>query len=61
MIMALQCTGASCDTCENWNKDYIAPNPDFHFCKHLNMFTMKKFYCSSHLCDEDYDYDDNEE
>jgi hypothetical protein len=34
-----------CERCEYWDKEYIAPNPDFHFCKYDQTFTPSWHYC----------------
>lgn len=59
--MAKQYTGANCSTCDYWNREYTAPNPDFHYCMHLEMFTRNTFYCSDHYSAEEFNYseDDN--
>jgi hypothetical protein len=60
--MAKECTGANCSNCEKWKKEYIAPNPDFHYCKNLSQFTRKTFYCNEHESKEELyqRLDDNE-
>ena len=46
--MNKQCENSNCANCENWDKQYVAPNKDFHWCLNLKIFTRKSFYCSNH-------------
>jgi hypothetical protein len=51
--MGKQCDNSNCENCEKWNKEYIAPNKDFHYCDRLERFTRKSFYCSDHENNEE--------
>lgn len=51
--MGKQCDNSSCENCENWNKKYIVPNKEFHYCSHLERFTCGLFYCSNHESHEE--------